>query len=145
MALAAHHHQHQHQQQHHHQQQQPPPPPSNVVLAGHHHQQLQPHQHHQQQPPPPSQQQQQQQHLQDGSPHHHHHFNVAALGDLSGAMQLGAVTADGSFVTMGGVVVGRIQHTREELQQLGVIKVESPSNGVTTATTSAAASTQREG
>jgi len=59
-------------------------------------------------------------------------------------MQLGAVTADGSFVTMGGVVVGRIQHTREELQQLGVIKVESPSNGGT-ATTSAAAATQREG
>lgn len=142
MPLAAHHHQQQ-QHQHHHQQQQ--------------------HQHH---PPPPSQQQQQHidqrgvtittlpsattvaqhqqqhQHIQDGSPHHH--FNVAALGDLSSAMQLGAVTADGSFVTMGGVVVGRIQHTREELQQLGVIKVESPSNGGT-ATTSATAETQREG
>lgn len=54
-------------------------------------------------------------------------------------MQLGAVTADGNFVTMGGVVVGRIQHPRsEDLQQLGVIKMESPTNGI-------AAVAQRDG
>ncbi|KRG00225.1 uncharacterized protein Dwil_GK10587 [Drosophila willistoni] len=36
-------------------------------------------------------------------------------------MQLGAVTADGNFVTMGGVVVGRIQHSRDELEQEHII------------------------
>ncbi|KAH8339090.1 hypothetical protein KR074_003939 [Drosophila pseudoananassae] len=136
MALAAHHH-----QQHQHQPQQQPslhPQPQ---------QQHQP-QHHQQPPPPSQQLSQIEEHQQRGvtitTLHHqhgsgtgspHHHFN---LGDLSSAMQLGAVTADGNFVTMGGVVVGRIQHSREELQQLGVIKVESPSNGAT-------ATAQREG
>ncbi|EDW33233.1 GL24689 [Drosophila persimilis] len=155
MALAGHHH---HQQQHHHQPQQQQQHP--------HHQQP-PHPH----PTPPHahahhidhqrgitittlpsttsvaqhQQQQQQQLLHHGNGSSPHHFNVASLGDLSSAMQLGAVTADGNFVTMNGVVVGRIQHTREELQQLGVIKVESPSNGVTTVPTSAASATQREG
>ncbi|SPP85304.1 Hypothetical predicted protein [Drosophila guanche] len=158
MALAGHHQQQQHQQHHHLPQQQQQHP---------HHQQP-PHPHH---TPPhahahhidhqrgitittlPSttsvaqhqqQQQQQQQLLHHGNGSSPHHFNVASLGDLSSAMQLGAVTADGNFVTMNGVVVGRIQHTREELQQLGVIKVESPSNGVTTVPTSAASSTQRE-
>ncbi|XP_017470285.1 PREDICTED: uncharacterized protein LOC108361979 [Rhagoletis zephyria] len=83
------------------------------------------------------------------------HFNVTSIGELSNVQlssinaQLvgGTVTADGNLVTMGGVVIGRIHPaslqsnghtlqpqlrttaqpaTREELQQLGVIKVESP-------------------
>ncbi|XP_037934945.1 uncharacterized protein LOC119672659 [Teleopsis dalmanni] len=75
------------------------------------------------------------------------HFNVTSLGELSN-VQLSSITADGNLVTMGGVVVGRIHPatiqtnghtiqqqirttaqpvTREELQQMGVVKVESPS------------------
>ncbi|XP_067645789.1 uncharacterized protein [Eurosta solidaginis] len=83
------------------------------------------------------------------------HFNVTSIGELSNVQlssinaQLvgGTVTAEGNLVTMGGVVIGRIHPaslqsnghtlqpqlrttaqpaTREELHQLGVIKVESP-------------------